>query len=195
MPVARFLAAFVALLVIIPAATASASFDGSNGKVGLRRRRATSLYIDDPFDDQPAQGPLARVASQTVESKALAPPSPPAWSPDGTLLAYTAPVDDSFGYKHSAVFVMKADGTERRQLSHPFALEPDTCDGQCDNGHQAFDRQPTWTPDGKIAYIRMVYSGDESPHVRRARHLGQASSTRRAAARRPATTSSRRRTA
>ena len=60
---------------------------------------------------------------------------------------------------------MKADGTERRQLSHPFALEPDTCDGQCDNGHQAFDRQPTWTPDGKIAYIRMVYSGDESPHV------------------------------
>jgi len=161
---ARVLAALVALLVLIPAAAASASFDGSTGKVAYVDAE-DGLYIDDPFDDQPAQGPLATVASNDLQSKAMAMPSPPAWSPDGTLLAYSAPVDDSFGTKHSAIFVIKADGTGARQVSHPFALEPDTCYGQCDNGHASLDHSPTWTPDGKIAFIRMVYSGDESPRV------------------------------
>ena len=158
----RVLAALVALLLI--PATASASYDGSTGKVAYVDTE-NGLYIDDPFDDQPAQGPLATVASEDVQTKAMAMPSPPAWSPDGTLLAYSAPVDDSFGMKHSAIFVMKADGTGARQVSHPFALEPDTCYGQCDNGHASLDHSPTWTPDGKIAFIRMVYSGDESPRV------------------------------
>ena len=160
MPI-RVLAALVALLAILPA-TASASFDGSTGKVAYVDTD-DGLYIDDPFDDQPAQGPLATVSDS--KHLALAGASPPAWSPDGTLLAYTAPVDDSYGQKHSAVFVMKADGSGARQVTHPFLLEPDTCDGQCDNGHASYDTQPTWTPDGKIAFIRMVYSGDESPRV------------------------------
>ena len=99
------------------------------------------------------------MASKDLQSKAMAMPSPPAWSPDGTLLAYSAPVDDSFGMKHSAIFVMKADGTGAHQVSHPFALEPDTCLGQCDNGHASLDHSPTWTPDGKIAFIRIA-SGD-----------------------------------
>jgi pimeloyl-ACP methyl ester carboxylesterase len=158
----RVLVALVALLLI--PATASASYDGSTGKVAYVDSD-DGLYIDDPFDDQPAQGPLATVASNDLQSKAMAMPSPPAWSPDGTLLAYSAPVDDSFGMKHSAIFVLKADGTGAQQVSHPFALEPDTCEGQCDNGHASLDHSPTWTPDGKIAFIRMVYSGDESPRV------------------------------
>ena len=158
----RVLAALVALLLI--PATASASYDGSTGKVAYVDSE-NGLYIDDPFDDQPAQGPLATVASEVVQTKAMAMPSPPAWSPDGTLLAYSAPVDDSFGMKHSAIFVTKADGTGAHQVSHPFALEPDTCVGQCDNGHASLDHSPTWTPDGKIAFIRMVDSGDESPRV------------------------------
>ena len=163
---ARLLAALVALFVIVPAATASASFDGSNGKVAFVGMD-NNLYIDDPFDAQPPQGPLAKVSNSPTSTSDdhMAAVHPPAWSPDGTLLAYTAPVDDSYGLKHSAVFVMKADGTGAKQVTHPFALEPDTCEGQCDNGHASFDGQPTWTPDGKIAYIRMVYSGDESPKV------------------------------
>jgi pimeloyl-ACP methyl ester carboxylesterase len=158
----RVLAALVALLLI--PATASASYDGSTGKVAYVDTE-NGLYIDDPYDDRPAQGPLATVATEDVQTKAFTFPSPPAWSPDGTMLAYSAPVDDSYGLKHSAVFVMKADGTAAHQVSHPFAFEPDTCEGQCDNGHESHDHSPTWTPDGKIAFIRMVYSGDESPHV------------------------------
>ena len=159
---ARLLVALAALL-LIPAA-ASASFDGSTGKVAYVDTE-DGLYIDDPFDDQPAQGPLATVASEDPLSQAFTLPSPPAWSPDGTLLAYSAPVDDSYGLKHSAIFVMKADGTGARQVSHPFAFEPDTCGGQCDNAHSSHDHSPAWTPDGKLAYIRMVHSGDESPRV------------------------------
>jgi hypothetical protein len=96
---ARVLAALVALLVILPA-TASASFDGSTGKVAYIDTE-DGLFIDDPFDDQPAQGPLATVASKDPLSVAMTMPSPPAWSPDGTLLAYSAPVGDSFGLEQA----------------------------------------------------------------------------------------------
>ena len=150
---ARLLVALVALL-LIPAA-ASASYDGSTGKVAYVDTE-NGLFIDDPYDDQPAQGPLATVATEEVQTKAFAFPSPPAWSPDGTMLAYSAPVDDSFGLKHSAIFVMKADGTGARQVSHPLLLEPDTCGGQCNNDQAAFDHSPTMTPNMPRAGISTV---------------------------------------
>lgn len=163
MPAARVLLALVALLVLVPAGTASASFDGSNGKVAYVGTD-DGLYLDDPWDDQSAQGPLATVASKAVEDTLTAAAHPPAWSPDGTMVAYTAPVPDTFGRKHSAVFVMKADGSDAHQVSHPFALKANSC-GSCDDGHNAFDLQPGWTPDGKVAFIRFVGAGDESVHV------------------------------
>ena len=188
----RVLAALVALLLI--PATASASYDGSTGKVAYVDTE-NGLFIDDPYDDQPAQGPLATVATEDVQTKAFALPSPPAWSPDGTLLAYSAPVDDSYGLKHSAIFVMKADGTGAHQVSHPFALEPDTCDGQCDNGHASYDhsadldagRQDRLHPHGLLG--RRVAARE------RARDLGPGRATRPAAVPPSATTSSRRPTA
>ena len=32
----------------------------------------------------------------------------------------------------------------------------------CDDGHASWDIQPTWTPQGNVAFIRFVASGDES---------------------------------
>lgn len=50
--------AFAAFLLLLPA---TASFDGSTGKVAYIDTD-DGLYIDDPFDDQPAQGPLVTVS-------------------------------------------------------------------------------------------------------------------------------------
>ncbi|MET0816399.1 MAG: hypothetical protein ABWZ67_02545 [Solirubrobacteraceae bacterium] len=162
MPHARvLLLALVAFL--LPAATASATFDGSNGKVAYVDMQ-DQLFIDDPWDDQPATGPIATVGSNDVEDQFQAHAHAPAWSPDGTMLAYTAPVPD-FHKRHSAVFVVDADGTNPRQVSHPFLLKPDDCEGQCDNGHASWDTQPAWTPAGDIAFVRMVAAGDESIHA------------------------------
>src|SRR5215208_1598854 len=47
----RSLLLLVALLVLAPAGVASASFDGSNGKVAYVDRE-NNLYIDDPWDEQ-----------------------------------------------------------------------------------------------------------------------------------------------
>ena len=123
----RSLLLLAALFLLAPAGVASASFDGSNGKVAYVDRE-NGLFIDDPWDEQPAQGPLATVGSSDVEEQVQAHAHPPAWSPDGTLLAYTAPVADTYK-RHSAVFVMKADGTGARQVSHPFPFKPDECEG------------------------------------------------------------------
>ena len=118
MPTARSLLLLATLLALLPTGAASASFDGSNGKVAYVDR-ANQLFIDDPWDEQPAQGPLATVGSDDVEEMFAAHAHPPAWSPDGTMLAYTAPVPDTYK-RHSAVFVMNADGSDPHQVSHPF---------------------------------------------------------------------------
>jgi hypothetical protein len=117
MPNARSLLLLAALLVLVPAGAASASFDGSNGKVAYVDRE-NQLFIDDPWDAAPAQGPLATVGSSDVEDKVQAHAHPPAWSPDGTMLAYTAPVADTWK-RHSAVFVMKADGSSAPRRRRP----------------------------------------------------------------------------
>jgi TolB protein len=65
----------------------------------------------------------------------------PAWSPDGTTLAYAGP--DGI-YLHDM-----QTGTDRRLT---------VCDKQADCG---FDFQGSWSPDGsRIVFARQDYSGD-----------------------------------
>lgn len=67
----------------------------------------------------------------------------PAWSPDGNWLAFARSTD---GRRSSHVYVMRADGSGPRQLTHG-----------------RFDESPAWSPDGRwIAYastggIRIVH--------------------------------------
>src|SRR6266516_2142075 len=56
----------------------------------------------------------------------------PAWSPDGTKIAFTASSNSSYGY----IYVMNADGSNPTRLSE-----------------NQFDNRPAWTPDGtRIAF-------------------------------------------
>src|SRR5260221_79843 len=56
----------------------------------------------------------------------------PSWSPDGTHIAYQTSQDNAY-----RVYVMAADGTDRRLVSQ----------GAVD------DRHPTWSPDGKMLAV------------------------------------------
>jgi Tol biopolymer transport system component len=70
----------------------------------------------------------------------------PDWSPDGRWLAYMwASMSDESAPKH--LFVMRADGTHRRDLSK----------GACRRDHCAGEEDPAWSPDGdRFAFVRQT---------------------------------------
>lgn len=151
-----------ALLTLVLCTPAGASSSGSNGKVAWVNASG-GLVVDDPFDDAPAPPPLATVAHGGSENP-TAPKSPPAWSPDGTRIAYTEALPDTAPYKeHSAVFVMNADGSGRTQVSHPYAAVV-PCD-ECENGEVTWDYSPVWRDDDTIAFVRWVAADDNAAHV------------------------------
>jgi len=69
----------------------------------------------------------------------------PAWSPDGSRIAFRSMVDGPFG-SAGRIFVVNVDGTGLRQLS------PDIPDP---NVYYYYHDSPTWSPDGtRIAFDR-----------------------------------------
>jgi len=67
----------------------------------------------------------------------------PAWSPDGTKIAFTGPgTPNEDGVRRGDVYVMDADGTNRTNLT---------------NTPNFLDYQPSWAPSGeKLTFVREV---------------------------------------
>jgi Tol biopolymer transport system component len=106
------LALFAALLLLSvgPGATASTSTPPRNGLIALNGPEG--IYVVDPSTG------TTKLIPKSAEM------SDPAWSPDGTTLAVSAPYGES-----SAVFTMKPDGSERHLV--------------LENAYS-----PSWSPDG-----------------------------------------------
>ena len=71
------------------------------------------------------------------------------WSPDGKRIAFTSRIDPQ---GELTIFVMNADGTERRQLSH-FAAG---------SGNAQW---PVWSPDGKQMAIQVNGPREHDAHI------------------------------
>jgi Tol biopolymer transport system component len=71
----------------------------------------------------------------------------PAWSPDGTLIAYSSSGEATReDQRDLEIYVMRADGSETRRLTND----------------QILDAAPAWSPDGKsIAFAHIPGSGNE----------------------------------
>jgi hypothetical protein len=117
----------IAVLIAGAAVTlepAHASFPGSNGVIGYTSQDSAGWELFVMNQDGSGSTQLSFVGDNYE----------PAWSPDGTHLAFTW---THFSPEH--IWVARADGSERTQLTFG-------------NDH---DRNPTWSPDGSsIAFDR-----------------------------------------
>ena len=120
--------ALLATLLAIP--VAQAAFPGKNGKiaftdyVGADAGRQLEIFVVNPDG-------TARTRLTTDPGDDYA----PAWSPDGTKIAFVSERDHPFG----EIYTMNSDGSGLTRLT----------------SNELFDTQPSWSPDGtRILFAR-----------------------------------------
>jgi TolB protein len=86
-------------------------------------------------------------------TSSLAPGLEPAWSPDGTRLAFTRPtvVNQGLGLYYDDVWVMNADGSGQRQLTHT---------QYSSMAHTYGASAPAWSPDGSVILFQSDMTGE-----------------------------------
>ena len=126
------LVALVGTMVVLSSplpGPAEGAFPGANGKIA---------FVSDRDDNQEIYVMEADGSGQTNLTNNLANDSKPAWSPDGTKIAF-------FSDRTGDVYVMNADGTGQTNLTN--------------NG--VSDTDPAWSPDG----TQIAFTGGNSAGV------------------------------
>jgi Tol biopolymer transport system component len=146
-------ASAVAIGLLAMAAPAQSAFPGANGKIAFHTLRDGTGFPE--IYAMNADG-----TSPTNLSNNVATDQAPAWSADGTKLAFTA-----FRDGNGEIYAMNADGSGQTRLTN--------------NG--AVDFAPTWSPDGtKIAFYT-DRDGNEEIYAMNADGTGQTNVTNNAA--------------
>ena len=110
-------------LVVALAVPASATFPGGNGKIAYSGRK--QIHVIDPDGSGDAQLTFGEKPSRS-----------PAWSPDGSKIAFIR------GNKPSSLFIMNADGTDKTLIQRRISKH-----------RYYFFSSPAWSPDGtQIAF-------------------------------------------
>ena len=129
-----------ALLLALPA-VAAAAYRGTNGKLAFANDSTGTFDIYSVSSTGSTLPPTPLTHSSALESE-------PAWSPDGSQIAFSF-VSGGFGN----VFVMNADGTGVRNVT---------------NQVDSFNTKPTWSPDGSKIAFYSSRDGDNEIYVVRA---------------------------
>lgn len=137
-----------ALLVafVVQSGPAEAAFPGINGKMAIGFSRLTSEGTDLSFNEEirtiNPDGTGRNNLTDTTRANEIA----PAWSADGTKIAFASDQDDASPYYYERdheIYTMNADGSDKKRLT----LTPKLKEGE-----------PSWSPDGN----RIAYQGEST---------------------------------
>ena len=134
------LAVFTVVGVLVLPATALAAFPGDNGRIAFDSFR-DGADVDIWTVNPDGSDPLNLTADSAAEDFAAR------WSPDGKRIVFLRAPDGSAPSSATEIWVMRADGSRRRQLTRNVVQ----------------DDSPAWGPDGRRIVFHRDPDGFEGP--------------------------------